>query len=187
MIRYFLALFLIVFGTTAAFCAEVDYKNIYSNLQVPNFSYMHGIDPEQYYDDKDATYSIYPLFRLCTPLYFKNISIPPGYYALTPRTYKGNEYLFFKDSGVIRYIIPVYKKDFVPEGFYESHLPKPKLTKTQKIRKAFYGYVAKHKKSMRRPEIQSYLEINDLDDKFVSVVVYYGPYRYYTIFRTVQL
>ena len=187
MKRILLVLFLTILEVNATFASEVDYKGIYFNLQVPTFSYIHCIDPSEYYDQKDASYSIYPLFRLSTALYFKNITIQPGYYALTPRTYKGKEYLFFKDNGIIKYIIPVYKKEMVPEGFYDAHIPKPKLTKTQIINKNFYHFVSRFKSSKRKPPVQSYLEVNDLDDKFVSIVVYYGNYRYYTIFRTVQL
>lgn len=155
---------------------------------MPDFSYIHGLDPDQYYDNRYATYSIYPLFRLSSPIYFKTVTIPPGYYDLTPRTHKGREYLLFKDNGVIKYTIPVYKKELVPEGFYESHLPKPKLRWNQKIRMGLYSYIGKHCKSAKRkPQVQSYLEVNDLDNNFLSIVVYFGNYRYYTLFRTVRM
>ena len=188
MKRMLLTLFLIIIGTNASFCSEPDYRQIYLDLQVPTFSYIHGIDPGQYYDNKNATYSTYPLFRLSTPLYFKTITIQQGYYALTPVTYKGNSYLLFKDCGVVKYTVPVYKKEFVPEGFYEAHLPKPKLTFTQQVRENFYGFLGRHVPSaQRKPAAQTYLEVNDLDNQLVSIIVYYGAYRYYTIFRTVQM
>lgn len=167
---------------------EPDYRQIYLNLPMPDFNYIHDIDPGQYYDNKNATYSIYPLFRLCSPLYFRSITILPGYYDLTPRTYKGRDYLLFKDCGLVKYIIPVYKKEIVPEGFYESHLPKPKLTWRQSMRQKGYALVWKlSKKSQLKPSVKTYLEVNDLDNHFVSIVVYFGNYRYYTIFRTVQM
>lgn len=188
MKKVLLTLFLIFFVVGTAFSYEDDYLQLYSNLEVPNFSYMHGIDPGQYYDNQHAAYSVYPLFRLSSPLYFKNVTIMPGYYALTPREHKGSTYLFFKDNGAIKYIIPVYKKEIVPEGFYESHLPKPKLTKYQRMREWGYTFLGKHfKSSMKKPPVKTYLEVNDLDNSFVSIVVYYGNYRYYTIFRTVKL
>ena len=31
------------------------------------------------------------------------------------------------------------------------------------------------------------IEITDLDNNFVSLVIYWGDYRYYTIFRTIRL
>lgn len=187
MKKVFLALFLIVFCTVRAFAYEEDYRQIYMDLEVPSFSYIHGIDPGQYFDNKNAAYSIYPLFRLSSPLYFKTVTIMPGYYALTPREYKGKYYLLFKDNGAVKYTIPIYKKEIVPEDFYETHIPKPKLKWNQKLAVKFYGFVGHFKKSQRKPAVKTYLEINDLDNKFISIVVYYGNYRYYTIFRTVKM
>lgn len=192
MKRFLLTLFLIIFGvnigTNAAFCYEIDYRQIYMDMPVPNFSYIHGIDPGQYYDNKSAAYSIYPLFRLSSPLYFKSITVLPGYYALTPRNYKGDDYLLFKDCGAVKYIVPVYKKELVPEGFYEAHLPKPKLKFSQKMSIGFGNFLGKHfKNAQRKPAVQTYLEVNDLDNNFVCIIVYYGNYRYYTLFRTIQM
>lgn len=188
MKRFILTLFLIIVGANASFGYEPDYRQIYMDLQVPSFAYVHGIDPGQYYDNKNATYTVYPLFRLSSPIYFKTISIMPGYYELTPRNYKGNDYLFFKDCGAIKYTVPVYKKELVPEGFYESHIPKRKLKWSQQMDKNFFEFVGKtFKSAKRKPPIQTYLEVNDLDNKFISIVVYYGDYRYYTLFRTVQM
>lgn len=188
MKKIVLILFLIVFSANISFCSEPDYRQIYMDLQVPTFSYMHGIDPGQYYDNKNSAYSVYPLFRLSSPLYFKTITVPPGYYDLTPKSYKGSDYLLFKDCGLVKYTIPVYKKEFVPAGFYESHLPQPKLKWYKKVSKNFYAFIGKHFKSAQRKEpVKTYLEVNELDNKFVSIVVYFGPYKYYTLFRTVQM
>lgn len=168
--------------------AETDYRQIYMDLAVPTFSYVHGIDPGQYYDYKDRAYTPYPLFRLVSPVYFKTITIPPGYYMLTPVVYKGDTYILFKEMGIVKYTVPVYKKELVPEGFYESHIPKPKLTWRKKMSKWWYTFIGKHFKSaQRKPAPQCYLETFDVDNHFVSVVVYWGPYRYYMILRTVQM
>lgn len=184
MKKVFLLLFLIIFGNIAL-AEQIDYKQIYLDMPVPTFSYVHGIDPGQYYDNKDAAYTIYPLFRLSSPLYFKTITIIPGYYDLTPVLYKNNNYLLFKEAGVVKYIVPIYRKEMVPEDFYATHLPKPKYTRTQRMSLAFNRFLGKHfKSSQRKPPVQSYLEVTDLDNKFVSIIVYYGPYRYYTLFRT---
>lgn len=183
----FLVLFLILLGGVC-FAEQIDYKQIYMDMPVPAFSYVHGIDPGQYYDNKDAAYSIYPLFRLSSPLYFKTITIVPGYYDLTPVLHKNSNYLLFKEAGVVKYIIPVYRKEMVPEDFYSTHLPKPKYTRTQRMSLAFSRYLGKHfKSSQRKPPVQSYLEVTDLDNNFVSIIVYFGSYRYYTIFRTVAM
>ena len=50
-----------------------NYAQIYNELEVPTFSYLHNIDPDQYYDMKDTSWSVYPLLRLTSPIYFKTI------------------------------------------------------------------------------------------------------------------
>lgn len=166
------------------FAFEPDYRQIYLDMEVPDFSYIHGLDPGQYYDNEYAMYSVYPLLRLSSPLYFKTITIIPGFYDLTPREHGGQYYMLFKQNGAVRYIVPTYKRELVPEGFYESHLPKPKKRPMDK----FLDFVGKHVKSAKRkPQVQTYLEINDLDNNFVSIVFYFKDYRYYTLFRKIQM
>ena len=164
-----------------------DYAQIYNSLEPAGFSYMHGIDPDQYFDIKDTAWSPYPLLRLNSYIYFKNTAIEPGYYLLTPREYKGKWYLLFKQNGTVSHIIPVYERDIVPEFFYETHIPKPKLTKAQKIHMGVLNFLGKFDSSKRREPIKSYMEINDLENYFVSIVIYYGNHKYYTIFRTIRL
>jgi hypothetical protein len=179
---------LIFFSAKMCLASEIDYRQIYLDMEVPSFSYIHNLDPDEYYNNKNSTWSPYPLFRLCSPIYFKTISIPPSYYLLSPTVHDGKDYVLFKEFGQVRYIIPVYKKEFVPEGFYEAHIPKPKLKLSKKISNAVFGFIGKHVKSaQKKPTPQTYLEVNDLDNNFVCVVVYYGPYRYYLLFRTIQL
>lgn len=186
MKKIILTLFLLLFCANLAFAYETDYREIYMGLDVPTFKYMHSLDPNQYYDYKDSTYAIYPLFRLTSPIYFKTITVEQGYYLLTPTTYKGKDYILFKTNGKVVYTIPVYKKEIVPEDFYDTHLPKPKLTRMQTLRKNTLTYIGTHfHKSQLKPAVKTYLEVNDLDNKFVQIVIYYGNYRYYTIFRTV--
>lgn len=188
MKRIVLILCLIIFTGCKAFCAETDYRQIYMDLQVPTFSYVHGIDPGQYYDYKDRAYTPYPLFRLVSPVYFKTIAIPAGYYQLTPVMYKGDPYVLFKENGIVKYTLPAYKREFVPVGFYESHLPQPKLNWHQRMSKNWYHFLGKHfKRAQRKPAPKCYLEANDLDNHFVSLIVYYGDYRYYLILRTTQM
>lgn len=188
MKKLFLTILILFFANSTAFSFEADYRKIYLDMQVPTFSYMHGIDPGQYYDNKDATYSTYPLFRLTSPLYFKTITIQPGYYLLTPVNYKGENYILFKDNGIVKYTIPTYKKELVPIDFYETHIPQPKLTFRQNMSKNFYHFIGTHFKSAKKkPATQTYLEVEDLDNKFVSLIVYYGPHRYYTILRTTKM
>lgn len=164
-----------------------DYASIYNNLKPADFAYMHDIDPDQYYDIKDTTWAPYPLLRLNSYIYFKNIAIEPGYYLITPREHKGNWYMLFKQNGKVSYIIPVYEREIVPETFYETHLAKPKLTPSQKMHMGFLSFLGKFDSSKRRDPIQSYMEINDLENYFVSIVIYYGAHKYSTVFRTIKL
>jgi hypothetical protein len=164
-----------------------NYSEIYKNLQPANHSYMHSIDPEQYYDMKDYTWAPYPLLRLNSYIYFKNSAIEPGYYLLTPREHKNKWYLLFKQNGKVVHTIPVYERDYTPEGFYEKHIPKPKLTRAQKMHMGFLSFLGKFKSTKRKDPVQSYLEITDLENHFVSIVIYYGNHKYSTIFRTIKL
>lgn len=167
---------------------DVDYMEIYRNLQPADFSYIHGIDPGNYYENQNHTWSPYPLFRLNSFLYFKNMPIEPGYYLLTPREYKDNQYILFKEAGKVKYIVPVYKREMVPEFFYEENLPKAKLSFGQRLELNTLNLIGKvWKRSKRKPIPPTYLEVTDLDNNFVSIIIYYDKYRYYTIFRTVRM
>ena len=164
-----------------------DYAGIYNSLEPAKHSYMHNIDPDQYYDMKDATWAPYPLLRLNSYIYFKNSSIEPGYYLLTPREHKDKWYLLFKQNGKVAHIIPVYERDIVPEFFYEKHLPQPKLTVPQKIHMGTLSFLGKFKSTKRKDPIKCYMEITDLENHFVSIIIYYGNHKYSTIFRTIKL
>lgn len=164
-----------------------NYAQIYRSLEPASHSYLHGIDPDQYYDMKDASWTPYPLLRLNSYIYFKKQSIEPGYYLLTPREHKGKWYLLFKQNGKVAHIIPVYERDIVPEFFYDKHLPKPKLTKAQKIHMGVLDFLGNFKSTKRKEPIKSYMEITDLENHFVSIIIYYGNHKYSTIFRTIKL
>ena len=179
---------LLLCSTCTAYSKNVDYEQIYRVMEEPKVKYIHDIDPGEYYDTKDSTWSPYPLFRLTSPLYFKSIEIEPGYYLLTPREYKGDWYMLFKEAGRVKYIIPIYEKEIVPIEFYDDNLPQPKYSPTQKIHLKMLDAMGKVVPSAKRkPTPKTYLEINDLDNNFVSLVIYWGDYRYYTILRSVRL
>ena len=167
--------------------ASKNYSQIYNNLEPAKFSYLHDIDPDQYYDLKDAAWSVYPLLRLNSPIYFKSITVEPGYYLLTPREHDGKWYMLFKQNGVVKHIIPVYDRDYTPETFYDQHIPKPKLTRAQKVHMGFLDFLGNFNSSKRKEPIKSYLEVNDLENHFISIVVYYGGHKYSTIYRTIRL
>lgn len=187
MKRFFITLFLLLIGTYAS-AEQKNYQQIYLDLPVPTHSYVHDIDPEENYDTKSSTWSPYPLLRLTSPIFFKTITVEPGYYLLTPREYKDQWYMLFKEQGKIKYIIPIYERGITPMGFYDENLPEPKMTWSQRRHIQFLKFVGEHfEKSKRLPAPQNYLELFDLDNNFISMVVYWGNHKYSMIFRTIQL
>lgn len=167
---------------------DIDVEQMYRDLPVPEFKYVHNIDPGEYQDTRYSTWSPYPLFRMTSPLYFKTIAIEPGYYLLTPREHNGAWYILFKEAGRVKYIVPCYKKEMVPYDFYKNNLPQIKMTRVQKIREKALKFIGKRFDSAKRKPIpDTYLEASDLDNNFVSLIVYWGNYRYYFVLRTIQL
>ena len=166
----------------------IDVEQMYRDMPVPDFKYVHNIDPGEYQDTMYSTWSPYPLFRLTAPLFFKAVHIEPGYYLLTPREHKGAWYILFKEAGKVKYIVPCYKREMVPMDFYKNHLPQIKMTKIQLIREKTLKLIGKNvKSSKRKPIPDTYLEAEDLDNNFISIIVYWGNYRYYFVLRTIQL
>lgn len=164
-----------------------DYAQIYNQLEPASFSYIHGIDPDEYYDSQNAAWSIYPLLRLNSPIYFKNQIIESGYYLLTPREHKGQWYMLFKQNGKVIHIIPVYEREITPVHFYEEHIPQPKLTRSQKWHLNRLEGLGNRKHSKRKQPVKSFLEVDDLDNYFINIKIYYGGHSYNTLFRSIRL
>ena len=161
-----------------------DYEQMYRDTPVPEFSYIHGVDPDQYYDMKSTTWSPYPLLRLNSPIYFKTITIDRGYYLLTPREYKGEWYILFKEAGVVKHIVPVIAKDYTPASYYRDNLPEVDTTKSARWQVKFLHAWGKYiRKSKRKPAIQTNLELTDLDNNFILLDLYYGHHKYSCLFR----
>ena len=174
--------------TDDEYSEDIDIEKMYRDIPVPDFKYVHNIDPGEYQDTMYSTWSPYPLFRLTAPLFFKTVAIEPGYYLLTPREHNGKWFILFKEAGKVKYIVPCYKKEIVPMDFYKNNLPQVKLTKIQLIREKTLKLVGKHvNSSKRKPIPDTYLEASDLDNNFISVIVYWGNFRYYLVLRTIQL
>ena len=174
--------------TDDEYTQEIDIEEMYRIMPVPEFKYVHNIDPGEYQDTMYSTWSPYPLFRLTAPLFFKTVKIDPGYYLLTPREHDGDWFMLFKEAGKVKYIVPCYKKEMVPMDFYKNNLPQIKMTKVQQIREKALKFVGKHfDSSKRKPIPDTYLEASDLDNNFISIIVYWGNYRYYLVLRSVQL
>ncbi len=186
MKKLLLLLTVLFFSISQAY-ADIDYRRIYQELEPADFSYIHGIDPDQYYDNQHYAWSPYPLFRLNSEVYFKNTKIEPGYYLLTPREHDGKWYVLFKENGVVKATIPCYNNEIVPLGFYELNLPKEKLTPSQKIHINFVNMVGHFNSGKRKQAPKTYLEVEDLDNDFVSMIIYYGARRYYILLRSKML
>lgn len=178
---YLFFAFLFIVGTAKA---DIDYHRIYEGLEKPDFSYIHGIDPDQYFDMRHYAWSPYPLFRLNTEVYFKDQKIVPGYYLLTPREHDGKWYVLFKDNGVIKATIPCYKNEIVEPDFYNLNLPKEKLTPSQKIHLGFLNTIGRINSSKRQSSPKTYLELEDIDNNFLSMIIYYGSGKYYILLKT---
>ena len=130
--------------TDDEYSEDIDIEKMYRDIPVPDFKYVHNIDPGEYQDTMYSTWSPYPLFRLTAPLFFKTVAIEPGYYLLTPREHNGKWFILFKEAGKVKYIVPCYKKEIVPMDFYKNNLPQVKLTKIQLIREKTLKLVGKH-------------------------------------------
>ena len=73
MKQIILIFILLIFGTLTFAEEDRGYEQIYRNLEPADFSYVHNIDPGETYDVQNTSWSPYPLFRLTSPLIFKNI------------------------------------------------------------------------------------------------------------------
>lgn len=163
-----------------------NYAELYHNAQVPDFELIHNLDPYQNEDYQKYAWSPYPLFRLSSDVYFKNQSIPAGYYILTPRVINEKDYVFFKEAGKVKYIIPVVKKELVEVGFYHSNLPTPKLTKWQSFQKKFRdGFYTLFRNSSRKtPPPNSYIVSESVEGNMHLIILHYGETKYYLVFKS---
>ncbi len=182
-----LLIFTIIMFTIQSAKADIDYVQIYNSLEEPTFQYIHGIDPDQYFDIQNYAWAPYPLLRLNQEVYFKKQKIDAGYYLLTPREHDGKWYVLFKENGVVKATVPCYKNEIVPVGFYEANLPKEKLTFSQKIHIGFVHLVGKVNSAKRKKAPNTFLELEDLDNDFISMIIYYGSRRYYILLRSKML
>ncbi len=160
-----------------------DYEKLYNNLEPFGSRLYNDIDPFEDEDSLKYAYNPYPLFRTSAYLYFKDIVIEPGYYNLTPRKLKGDDYILFKQGGKVKFIIPVAKKEMTPLNFYKANIPERKKTRWQKFSTAasnkFYTIA---KKSQKIPPPKSFIKV-DVDIIYIIVTVYYGEDKYIVLFK----
>lgn len=166
--------------------ADVNYESLYYQTDTTTPKLMHNLDPYQNDDTVKYAWSPYPLFRTSSTLYWMDKVITPGYYILTPRTIKGKDYVFFKENGKVSFIIPVAKKEPVPLGYYERYVPKPKLTKWGKFKKAVGNKFFKAFKSSKKiPPPNSNIE-TDSQGKYFCVKLFYGDNCYLIVFKKIK-
>ncbi len=167
---------------------DEDYAKLYKFANIPDFELVHDIDPYQNEDYQKYAWSPDPLFRLSSDMYFKNQKIPAGYYILTPRTIKERDYVFFKESGKVKFIIPVVKKELTDPGFYSLHVPSPKKTKWESfcdgVRDKFYTIF--RKSARKTPPPQSYVESTYIDGNMFLVILYLGTQKYTMVFKSTR-
>lgn len=181
--KCFILILSIFFAFLGCAFAEENYSEIYEKLEPANFDYLFNIDPYQTEDYTRYKLSPYPLLRTAIDFKFKNIVIPSGYYLLTPRVYNKRDYVLFKQNGKVVFVIPVYKKEVVEPGFYKMYVPQVKKNLWNKMGEKLCNFVGRvSKDSKRTPPPKSYIEVNDIENQFWELVLYYGSTKYYLLF-----
>jgi len=90
----------------------------------------------------------------------------------------------FKDNGIVKATIPCYKKEIVTPDFYKLNLPKEKLTFSQKFHLGFINVIGRMNSSKRHNSPKAYLELDDIDNTYLSMIIYYGSGKYYILLKT---
>ncbi len=183
-----LIIFLALCFNASIASAETNYAELYQKTNPADFELVHNIDPYQNEDYQKYAWSPFPLFRLSSDVYFKGQTIPAGYYILTPRSMNGRDYVFFKEAGKVKFVIPVVKKELVPVDFYHSNIPEPKYTKWQSfcknVREGFYTIF--RNSSRKAPPPSSYITTEIIEGNMYLIVVCYGETKYYLVFKSVK-
>ncbi len=166
---------------------RVDTKNldeIYNSLEMADFEYIFGIDPNQADEYTKYMFSPYPLFRTGVNLVFKDIIIPQGYYLLTPREKNGKTYVLFKQNGRVQFVIPTYKTDDVALTFYDDKLPHKRKNAYEKIVEKSNDFLGKKfgHRTQRTPIPKAYIEFSD-KGSYWDMVLYWGFKKYYLLFK----
>ncbi len=183
MKKFFLYFFLILMLTFSGKAFAENYDDLYNAAEPFPSKLYNDIDPFEDEDSIKYAWCPYPLFRTSAYLYFKDFIIEPGYYTITPRKLKDNYYVLFKQSGKVKFIIPVAKKENTPLNFYDANTPKVKLTKWQKftngVRTKFYNAA---KDSMRATPPSSLVNV-DVEVTYIILTLYYGDDKYTVLFK----
>ncbi len=183
MRNLFLLIIICILAISPVSAADSDYEKLYQDAEPFKTKLFNDIDPYQDEDMIRYSWSPYPLFRTSANLYFKDYTIEPGYYLLTPRTFNGKDYVLFKQNGKVQFIIPVAKKENTPLNFYEANTPKVQMTKWQKfannVRRRFYD-TAKDSGRVQPPKSLVNVEV---EVTYLIMNLYYGDNKYICIFK----
>ena len=79
----------------------------------------------------------------------------------------------------------MFNQCYAEAGYYHTHLKELDMSRSARWQIKFLNSWGKYiRRSKRKPAIQTNLELTDLDNNFLLIDLYYGPYKYSTIFRT---
>lgn len=164
----------------------IDYNEVYNNLYPLDIYFDARVDPLQ-----DAEYlgymeSPYTLFRTSLILYFKKITLDPGYYLLTPRKFSNYDFVMFKENGKITAFIPVYEKVKIDPKVVYKEPPKPKAKLYKRpfiaIGKAFVKVFGRFKRPPKPYRSKIETKITD-NGQYFLVWFYQEDYLYKMIFK----
>ncbi len=166
-----------------SFANDAEYDALYEAAQPFQSKLYNDIDPFQDEDYIKYAWSPYPLFRTSAFMYFKDYTIEPGYYIITPRKLGEKDYVLFKQNGKVVFIIPAAKKEKTPLNFYEANTPQIKKNAWQKfaskVREKFYN-TAKDSMRINPPNSVVYVET---EQKYFIMTLYYGEDKYIVLFK----
>lgn len=165
-------------------CEAKNFDEIFSSTQPADFSLLKNVDPYQQEDYHDYAWTPYPLFRTCSNLYTQTGVIEAGYYLLVPREMKGRKYVFFKENGIVKHVVPVHKTEAVEAFFYENIMPQPKKNKWQKFTEGTAKKFHKtFKGSRKQAPPNAFIVTNHQDANYSEIILYYENTKYFMLFK----
>lgn len=160
-------------------------EDTYQNLIPLDITFENGLDPYEQQDNYTCQMSPYPLIRTVMPLFCKKVTIPPGYYLLTPRKINGRTYILYKQTGKVLCSIPVFEeKQIDPEKEYPK-AEDPYESAPMGLRSAFkvFGVISGRRTPI--PKIPQYkTDCFAYDDQFYGINIYYKDRLYKTLYKS---
>lgn len=180
MKTFLVVLTIFLFMPLMARAEFVDYTNIYNSLTPINIRYDFDEDPYEIEDNQKYFISPYPLVRLSSPLKFKNIKLPEGYYLLKPMEDQGKTFVMFKQKGKIVALIPVFAKEKINILTDYPKVPEPKKPWYKKM----FPHVSEAiDNRMNGPKVpKGFVKSYDIDQNFFQMDLYFKAHAYKMIF-----